>query len=136
MSAGKYKETHIPKLDKMIRADVKFGTPSDDCRGLGICQVVPRTTWRYEDLNRSRCMQAKAYISLSDNGDLELHFVRCTMCDLTIRRFFNRKTFLIKEGIELPKTIANQFNLRGKRIEPGEYSVRETGELITVVFPL
>lgn len=121
-------------LSKTIRADVKFGTPSDDCRGLGICKVVPRAAWRYADLKERRCSQAKAYIALSDRGELEFHFVRSTVCGPTFRRFFSGPFFTIKEAIDIPKTIANQLDLEDNRIYPGEYPIRELGELITVVF--
>lgn len=115
-----------------IRTEVKFGTPSTDCRGLGICKVVPKASWSHPDLSCRTCRRALAFFTLAD-GRLEIRFIRRTMCAYTWGKYFGQQLFIVEEDFELSTAITEQFRLpTGSRIPAGIYPVQECGELACI----
>lgn len=116
-----------------INVEVRFGTPSSDCRGLGICRVVPKARWQINDFGRSSCYRAMACLSRRGSR-LELHFIRRTMCAYSLGKYFRDQQFIMEETITLPAAVRKELKLPDGVLEKGVYPVEEREELISVIF--
>lgn len=116
---------------QLIRCDIVFGMPSQDCRGTGICKLT-------SDLDqppgmKKECRQTVAFAARSaEAGKITLLFFRELLCVDLFRRQFRNGVFEMPESCPLPGLLAEQLGVSGKSLLPGRYTITADGNCLTV----
>ncbi len=121
---------HIPNT---VRAEVVLGSPSANCRGVGICRVTA-VYGGWKEVG-THCRRAKAIIGLTPQGKLYFSIFRKSVCKGAAQKHFGREEgFRVETAYELPRGITNTLRLERYCIEPGLYPVLETDSKWIVIF--
>ena len=116
---------------QLIRCDIVFGMPSQDCRGTGICKLT-------SDLDQppgrnKECRQTVAFAAKpAEAGKISLLFFRELLCVDLFRRQFRNGIFDMPEPCALPFPLAEQLGLAGKKLLPGNYTIAADGNCLKV----
>ena len=122
-----FQGAHTP----LIRCDIVFGMPSQDCRGTGICKLTSDLT-QPPDLQK-QCRQTVAFAAgFAGEGKVSLLFFRELLCVDLFRRQFRNGVFDMPEPCPLPHSLAEQLGLNGKSLLPGKYSIEADGTCLKV----
>jgi|GEM_PF-624988 len=114
---------------KCIRADLVLGSPVAGCSGLGVCRILSaRQTWK------GKCPKVSAWMSVADQGQLRVSFMKNSMDLKMMRRHFRWTLFQVLEAFELPAFLVLELQLEQLWIAPGIYTVWETPDLLIVDF--
>lgn len=119
----------VPKTEGglTIRADVEFGVmqANGDCVGVGICRIITTHQLHTNRSHRRRCPRARAFLSASEEGRLEMFFPKNGMLPCTERAFFRHRVFPVPLPVFLPEDIRTALpDLRQTLLDAGLYSVR------------
>lgn len=116
---------------QLIRCDIVFGMPSQDCRGTGICKLT-------SDLDmppamKKECRHTVAFAGRSEDGlKVSFLFFRELLCVDLFRRQFRNGIFDMPEACLLPDSIAEKLEMNGRKLLPGQYAVQMTGNCFKV----
>lgn len=106
-----------------LKSEIVFGSLSTGCKGSGVCKVVPSDTMTTD----WKCPHATAWISVTANNRLRFAFIKSSMSEQMIRRYFRWQLFQVFEPYTMPVFIEKKMKLNRKMtIAPGIYVVRET----------
>ncbi|MCS7037796.1 MAG: hypothetical protein RMJ33_11270 [Saprospiraceae bacterium] len=111
------------KYISRVRADVEFGVmqANGDCVGIGICRITATNALTHP----RRCPRAKAFLSASEAGRLEIFFPRNGMLPCTERAFFRSRMFPVPVPIFLAEDIRVALpGLQQIILEAGLYPVQ------------
>ncbi|MBV6440399.1 MAG: hypothetical protein DYG98_12805 [Haliscomenobacteraceae bacterium CHB4] len=109
---------------QLIRCDIVFGMPSQDCRGTGICKLT-------SDLDtppqlKNDCSNTTAFAGRVGEGNrVMLAFFRELLCAQLYSRHFRKGVLELTEPCPLPEGLVNNLKLKGKALLPGKYMVQE-----------
>lgn len=117
---------------QLIRCDIVFGMPSQDCRGTGICKLT-------SDMDlppnlKKECRHTVAFASQSrDTTDkISLLFFRELLCVDLFRRQFRNGIFDMPEPCLLSSNTADALGLKGQILLPGKYAIQTQGNCFRV----
>ena len=108
-------------LNREIKAEVVFGTPSKHCAGAGICMVSISGA-------RTRlitCTCAPAWISSSDPYWLKFRFEKSCLQPNIVDGRFSQQDFRFEEAFHLPLRVVRQLGLVSPWGQPGIYPIIE-----------
>ena len=110
---------------KSMSCDVVFGSPSNDCRGTGICKITARKS-RPDIPTRRDCKSAKALFISGENGNsLSMVFAREMLCVQIWRTHLRHGVLTLQEPCKIPLDIMRGIGLKFNTISPGQYAVEE-----------
>lgn len=110
---------------KSMSCDVVFGSPSNDCRGTGICKITARKS-RPEQPARRDCKSAKSLFIAGENGrTLSMVFAREMLCIQIWRTQFRQGILTLQEPCTIPAEISRTMGLKFNTIRPGQYAIEE-----------
>lgn len=104
----------------------RFGVPSRDCAGMGICDVFRLDPKKYDIEDR----YALTKISYRSNR-LSMEFDKNSMTAKTKELYFGRKIFAVEEDFDLTTAIALDESFI---IRKGRYDIEEKRDVFVVVF--
>lgn len=100
-----------------LQAEVVLGVLSKDCRGLGICKIVPTNT-----LTR-KCSVTTARLEKLSDERLRFSFDAGSICKVLLCRQFLRGKFTMEEDFTLPEFVLTGLELERNVISRGDYPV-------------
>lgn len=114
-----------------LKLEIVFGSLSASCKGSGICKVVPFGI-QTEDW---KCPHASAWVYITTEARLRIEFIKHSMFQQYIRRYFRWHLFQVQEAFEMPLFVEKRLKVSEKIIvRPGVYSVKETAQKLIVDF--
>ncbi|MDZ4678918.1 MAG: hypothetical protein SH848_03940 [Saprospiraceae bacterium] len=120
-----------------IFVEVKFGMASRNCDNYGVCHVdAIERLWEYQTTSLCFCPgKARAIMSISENGDIEMVFPKSIIPPETKNNFFSKEFFEVKEDFKLSKKILDQYQIKViPEILRGTYKVVETSGFYIIDF--
>ena len=109
---------------QLIRCDIVFGMPSQDCRGTGICKISSDLL-QSVTLNQD-CRHTAAFVSQKDDGrQLAIVFFRELLCIHLFRHHFRKGMLEMAEPCPLPAELIADLGLQGAVLMPGKYRIHE-----------
>lgn len=109
---------------QILRCDVVFGSPKEDCRGTGICRIA--TSHKQPNLRLKKdCRCAPALMSANAEGTgISLLFRQSDLCAQLTRHYFFQKTCLeIKHSCTLSALAVSALGLKGCSLQVGSHPV-------------
>lgn len=109
---------------QLIRCDIVFGMPSQDCRGTGICKLS-------SDVNaalnlKNDCHHSVAFAGRAGQGEeIVLVFFRELLCSDLYSRQFRKGVLEMPEPCPLPGDLVETLELKGNTLLPGRYDILE-----------
>ncbi len=109
---------------QLIRCDIIFGMPSQDCRGTGICKLTSDMVNFL--LPAKECRRTAAFAGRANNGSrISLFFLRELLCIELFRHHFRKGVLQMQEPCSLPDDLVENLGLQGDTLLPGTYMVTE-----------
>lgn len=118
-----------------IMLEVIFGTPSKQCRGLGICMIVEP---KYLQGKTTKCPRFPGYFQLDTARKMLLaRFNGMYLSSQMIARHFSEGLFKVTEHYKVPERICRMLGAGGGLIiGEGSYKVARNGTDWVVVFDM
>ncbi|HMX41765.1 MAG TPA: hypothetical protein PK971_11795 [Saprospiraceae bacterium] len=117
-----------------MSCDVIFGSPSQDCRGTGICKISAQQPPENSAL-RGGCQATTGICTALDGGQrLSIVFFREMLCVQLLRQHLMRDTLELKEPCPLPPALVRYLRLRIRALPPGRYRIEEGQGYYRVIF--
>lgn len=116
---------------QLIRCDIVFGMPSQDCRGTGICKLT-------SDIHcstglKKNCRHTIAFACSTTGGRaVSLFFLRELLCVNLFRNQFRNGSFEMPEACLLTDGLAASLGLKGCTLLPGTYRIEVKGNCFRV----
>lgn len=109
---------------QLVRCDIVFGMPSQDCRGTGICKL---TSDVFQPLNLNKeCRRTAAFAGRTDGGQkVSLVFFRELLCVNLFRHHFWKGVLEMTESCPLPADLVADLGLKGAVLLAGKYPIQE-----------
>lgn len=125
--------THQNRRPEEVLLEVVFGTPSKQCRGLGICMIVEP---KYLKGRATECAHFPGYFQLDTGRKMLLaRFNRNFLSSQMIARHFSGGLFKVTEAYKVPGRICRELGAAsGVVIGEGVYRVAPYGADWTVFF--
>lgn len=121
--------------EKSMSCDVVFGSPSNDCRGTGICKITARTSRPGIQTPRD-CKTAKAlFVSGEHGANLSMVFAREMICLHIWRNHLRKGVLTLQEPCKIPADIIRTIGLKFNTLRPGQYTVEELEGRYRIRFP-
>lgn len=118
-------------VEKILVADVLFGSPNKNCAGAGICKVIAPVAQETSPNGRWGCNRAIALVKIDTSDTLVFQFVKHSMCRKAISKYFGTGIFLLEDPFEFRQ----DFWSEGSRmIRPGAYPIAPGEDYLTVKF--
>ena len=113
--------------EKSLSCDVVFGSPSNDCRGTGICKITARKSRNNTGTGTRRdCKSAKSLLISGENGrSLSMVFARELLCVHIWKNHLRHGVLVLNEPCKIPLDVSRAINLKFHTIQPGQYKVEE-----------
>lgn len=111
-------------------ANVRFGTPSRNCSGVGICRVDLLDAQTKPDVSVQTCSSALAIMSPCEiNGKpaIDVYFYAPSMRLCSIKQLFLRGGITLPEKVGLPKAITDAISCRKWFLDTGYCSISQEG---------
>ena len=115
-------------------AGIELGVPSKDCRNFGICRITPvgELESPADRLGkRCGCNQCKGVITVLENNDVEISFLRKTITASDYNKYFVSGYFLVDEDHSFPGENGEPDQIQ---IQKGKYPVSIDTSLIKIAF--
>lgn len=109
---------------QLIRCDIVFGMPSQDCRGTGICKLTSDVA---QPLNlKNDCRNSVAFAGRAGEGEqVMLVFFRELLCSHLYSRQFRKGILEMTEPCPVPLDLTETLGLKGNMLLPGSYAILE-----------
>lgn len=121
--------------EKSMSCDVVFGSPSNDCRGTGICKITARKS-QPQPSSKKDCKTAKTLLISSKNGrSLSMVFARELLCVHIWRNHLRHSVLTLQEPCKIPLDVMNAIGLKFNTINPGQYRIEELEGRYRIKFP-
>lgn len=109
---------------QLIRCDIVFGMPSQDCRGTGICKLA--SEYEASLQLKNDCRNTVAFAGRAGEGNrVTLVFFREMLCTQLYSRHFRKGMLELPESCPLPDSLVENLQLKGCSLLPGNYTVAE-----------
>ncbi|HKK78526.1 MAG TPA: hypothetical protein VJ933_02810, partial [Phaeodactylibacter sp.] len=96
-------------VSNVVNADVIIGNLSANCKGNGICKMLPR------DQFAAKCSAVKSTLVKRSQGQLDIVFYTQECCGKTYDRAFAHRAFTLEESFQLPLWVRRSLSFRGSR---------------------
>lgn len=114
-----------------LKSEIVFGSLSTGCRGAGVCKVVPARV----ATNDWKCLHATAWVSITSDQKIRFSFIKSTLTQQMIRRYFSWHLFQVFEPYPMPLFIEKKLKAANNlTIRPGIYTVIETPSSLIIDF--
>ena len=121
---------------RSMSCDVVFGSPSNDCRGTGICKITARKSRPETTGVRRDCKSSKALFISGDSGrSLSMVFARELLCVHIWRNHLRHGVLTLSEPCRIPLDITRTIGLKFHTLQPGQYRVEELEGRYRITFP-
>ena len=117
-----------PKIKSQFLASIEFGMPSKECRNFGICRINPIRGVAFPEKKKR-----KAIVTLLDNHQLEMSFLKTSISTRDYQKFLANKRFLVEEAYLFNNQEDQALSFK---ILPGRYFINEQSSLISITFQL
>ena len=122
-------------VQKNIRCDVVFGSPSLGCRGTGVCKITAYQPANQTSGLRRDCKKASGFISAGNGGTtLNMMLPKGFLCVNILRNHFKNNSLELKEPCVIPSAFQAALGLKIKMIPPGIYSVTDMEHFLHIDF--
>ncbi|NBC07330.1 MAG: hypothetical protein GVY26_09060 [Bacteroidetes bacterium] len=122
---------HQSGVNDVVNADVIIGNLSVNCKGNGICKMLPRGSFV------AQCSAVKSTLVKRGQHRLDVVFYTQECCDKIFNRVFVPGTFTVEESFQLPVWVRRALSFRGqRRIPAGSYPILQLRECALVRFEL
>ncbi|MCB9297820.1 MAG: hypothetical protein H6559_32520 [Lewinellaceae bacterium] len=118
-------------MEKILVADVLFGSPNKNCAGAGICKVIAPVAQETSPNGRWECNRAIALVKIDTSDTLVFQFVKHSMCRKAISKYFGTGIFLVEDPFEFRQ---NFWSEGSRTIRPGAYPIAPGEDYLTVSF--
>lgn len=118
-------------VEKILVADVLFGSPNKNCAGAGICKVIAPVAQETSPNGRWECNRAIALVKIDTSDTLVFQFVKHSMCRKAISKYFGTGIFLVEDPFEFRQ---NFWSEGSRTIRPGAYPIVPGEDYLTVSF--
>ena len=107
---------------------IRFGMPSRDCIGLGICDA-----FRYDPKRYKKTFRFALAELIYDSGELAIAFHKKSMDRETTKMFFGSGVFLVEEAFDLSAVMEQEKAKPGMLIlEKGSYDIEDAGDFFVI----
>lgn len=118
---------------KLLMVHVTFGSVQKNCAGSGICKAVQMKKFATTKLpSMSPCKSAMALVKLEAPQTLVFFFILATLCQNTIKHYFNSDLFLLESDVDIALSFAGK--VRSYLIPTGIYPVERVPDYLFVRF--
>lgn len=118
-------------VGNVVNADVIIGSLSANCKGNGICKMLPRGQFA------AKCSAVKSTLAKRSQDQLDIVFYTQECCDKTYDRVFAHKAFILEEPFQIPFWVRRSLSFRKQRqIPAGSYPILTLKECVLVSFEL
>lgn len=122
-------ESKRARSSKSLWAGVRFGAPSKNCAGSGVCEVF--------QLGREKrpcgCGAGlTSWIVARSPYCLEFRFLNRELSEKVRARQFQDGAFRVEENVTLPAFLRQSLGLKGRNLVRGVYDVRRSSRYTTV----
>lgn len=118
-------------IEKVLVADVLFGSPNKKCAGAGICKVIAPVAQEMSPDGRWGCNRAVALVRIDASDTLVFQFVKHSMCRKAISKYFGTGIFLVEDPFEFRQSFWSEG---ARTILPGAYPVMQSEDYLAVNF--
>lgn len=116
----------------ILNAELILGTLSSNCRGQGICKVLPLGSNAAE-----QCSSVRATLMKVNQHRLHILFYPQHSCHKVRRRLLSKNIFIVEEPFQLPNWVCNKLSFSGTPVIPaGQYSIFSFDGAVLVHFQL
>lgn len=121
------------KHKSIIYANARFGIPSQNCVGLGVCSIELLSSINEKPAINCNCDNGN--VSIQDLGDDRLcfQFLKSDLSSEARAKHFGKLIFVIEEDYVLPNAVTRILGYR-KTLKVGGYPVIEENEYYKVFF--
>ncbi len=129
---AKESKIHGTKLESPIylKAEVQFGSPSNKCKGVGICRVTTLSKFVSSQVAGNRAFA----LVHADNKILQFKFLKSSLTPLMLQIYFYDRKFVITDDFLFTSTFLKCLRYNHNTIKAGVYKVKETNQFLTVTF--
>jgi hypothetical protein len=121
-------------VQRHIRCDVVFGSPSLGCRGTGVCKITAYQPAEPQVQLRD-CKKAGAFIGAVHGGyGLSLMLPKGFLCANIMRFHLSKPFFEINEPCTLPSSFQAALGLKIDQIKPGKYPIQDMEMFLRIDF--
>lgn len=125
---------HLTNNEWMVPAEIIFGTPSEGCKGHGICMLLPEGTLAQTSCHRFKALFVKVSYPLPA---LRLHIPTTQLSQEVLESQFSRSCFLMQEELELPGFLSKGLGLQERCLIPsGSLPLNRSKNLISIDLPI
>ncbi|HAD13289.1 MAG TPA: hypothetical protein DCF33_12730 [Saprospirales bacterium] len=104
---------------RVMQADIVFGTPSEQCKGHGICMIMPEGA-----ALQLHCRSFQGLFIRESGDQFYLMMSRNQLPASVVDKFFSKPYFLMKEALVLPEFLASGLGLQqGCVIPTGRFKI-------------
>ncbi len=117
-----------------IYAEARFGIPSKNCVGLGVCKLELLSS--VQSWNKPPCVCSKARVLIHETTSDRLCFLfdKTSLSLSTIQQHFSSATFVIHEDFQLSTTMAKQLGKTSYILRQGYYPIIDLEAFYKVIF--
>ena len=109
----------------LVRCDIVFGMPSQDCRSTGICKL--NSDYNALHSPKNDCRNTVAFAGKSGHGNrIILVFFRELLCAQLYSRHFRKGVLEMKEPCPLPEQLVADLGINGTSLLAGTYRIQES----------
>jgi hypothetical protein len=119
-----------------LSCDVVFGSPSDDCRGTGICRISARVNHSPSPAaRRQKCQSSVGLLFPIEGGyGLTMILTKAMLCTQLYRKHFRKGYLCLESPSTLPEELVDGLCLNFNELKPGIYPVTESSEFLRIDF--
>lgn len=118
-------------INNVINADVIIGNLSANCKGNGICKMLPRGSFA------AQCSTVKSTLVKRAQKQLDIVFYTQACCPSMYRRAFANGEFIVEASFRLPDWVRKTLSFQAQpQIPAGSYPMLKLKECALVRFQL
>lgn len=122
----------LPGILRMTPADIVFGTPSERCKGHGICILMPEGS-----ISQIQCHRTRGMLFSMADSRLGVWIPINSLTTPVLETQFSGPYFLMQEKLELSDCMLNCLGLQGRYSIPcGRFGIRRGDQFILLELPL
>jgi len=117
-----------------IYAAARFGIPSKNCVGLGICQLELIPSVQALNKDTCSCNRARVFIQRESSDRLSFLFEKASLSLPTIQQHFSSRIFVIQEAYILSTIFLKPLGIPNYVLQPGSYPIIERKKYYQIIF--
>jgi hypothetical protein len=123
------------RTGQSIRCDVIFGSPSNDCRGTGVCRISALRSQPGPAPASRDCQRTTAICQAADAGKRLCMVLRHELlCPQLWRRHLRHECLTLLEPCVVPADVVQAIGLTFNVLSPGTYPIERCGNFYRIQF--